>query len=846
MVTDSIRALLIEDNPGDARLIEETLKGVSEFLLEIEWVDRLSLGFARLEKSGIDVVVLDLTLPDCSGYETFQRLYDRFPHIPIVLLYGMDDEDLGVRAVRHGAQDYMVKNRLNGNQLARAIRYAVERKRSADALHKSELLLRKTFSSMIDAILIINLVSLKIIDCNPAASNIFGYTKDEMIGENLLSLLDPNPDFSKSASTLFSSSELQGNMLQERPLCRKDGSRFYAEFSYVHLEDDPSQISNWLILVRDISARKEAQEILRESEERYILAIRGANDGLWDWDLKKAQIYFSPRWKSMLGYEETEIGNSYLEWFDRIHPEDKDKVEMALTMHVNGRSPHFESEHRMLHRDGVYRWMLVRGLAVLDSAGYAYRMAGSQTDITARKNAEEQHIYDAFHDFLTGLPNKALFMDRLGRAIEHSKRNDYLYAVLILDLDRFKIINDSLGHAAGDILLTEISNGLKSCLRSGDTVARLGGDEFVILLEDFRETDHTIKVIARIQQMLAKPFQVGDHQVFTSASIGIVLNTPGYISSDEVLRDADIAMYQAKMMGKARYVIFEKHMRNQIVARLKIENDLRLALDQNEFEIHYQPIMSLDDNSISGFEALLRWRHPEIGIIFPGEFIPIAEETGLILEIGRWVIEKACRQIRKWQEQTRIPDLKISINIAHRQFCQPDFLNQIKEVLQVTGLNPFTLNLEITENVLMDNSDSMVSYLNRLRNLGIGLHIDDFGTGYSSLSYLQRFPITALKIDYSFVKRIGINGNNAEIVKTIILLARDLGVDCIAEGIETKYQLDQLRALNCHFGQGFYIGKPMAFDQTLKMLQVQLEENNCVRLPFKFSTGKLKFLPQDQ
>jgi len=846
MEDDFIRALLIEDNPGDARLIEETLKGVSGFSLKLEWVDRLSLGFARLEKNGIDVVVLDLSLPDCSGYETFQKLHDRFPQIPIVLLYGLDDEDLGVRAVRDGAQDYMVKNRLDGNQLARAIRYAVERKRSADALRKSEQLLRKTFSSMIDAIVIINSCSLEIIDCNPVASQIFGYAKEEMVGRNLFSLLDPNPDSSQNASALFSSSELQGSLLQERLLCRKDGSRFYAEFSSVNLEDDPSQISNWLVLVRDISARKEAQEILRQSEERYILAVRGANDGLWDWDMIKEQIYFSPRWKAMLGYEENEIGNSYMEWFDRIHTEEKDKVAMALSMHLNGHSPYFESEHRMLHRDGVYRWMLVRGLAVRDSAGIAYRMAGSQTDITARKNAEEQLVHDAFHDMLTGLPNRALFIDRLGKAIERSTRGDYLYAVLFLDLDRFKDINDSLGHGTGDMLLIAISNALKTCVRSGDTVARFGGDEFVILLEDFREVNHATNVTTRIQQLLAKPFQVGDHQVFTSASIGIVLSALGYISPYDVLRDADIAMYQAKMMGKAKFVMFDKEMRSQVIARLKIETDMRLALERNEFEIHYQPIMSLRDNSIAGFEALLRWHHPVLGDIPPVEFIPIAEETGLILEIGRWVIEKACWQIRKWQNQTGIHELKISINISQRQFCQPEFLNQIQEVLQVTELNPFSLNLEITENVLMDNSESMVSFLNRLRNLGIGLHIDDFGTGYSSLSYLQRFPINALKIDISFVKRLGNNGDNAEIVKTIILLARELGVDSIAEGIETKNQLDQLRALNCQFGQGFYIGKPMAADQIIRILQVQKEDDTSVVLPFKISTGRLKFLAQEQ
>jgi len=846
MTNDVIHVLMIEDNPGDVRLFKESLRGITGFFLEIEWVERLSLGMARLEKPGVDVVVLDLTLPDCSGYTTFQRLHDRFPHMPIVLLYGLDDEELGVRAVRNGAQDYMVKNRLDGSQLARAIRYAVERKFSADALRKSEMLLRKIFSSLMDAILLVDSDSLQILDCNPAASTVFGYSKEEMIGSSLLPIFSLVPGSYQTAAELFSAFNGQGSMPYERLLSRKDGSRFHAEFSCAHLEDDPHQPSRWLVLLKDISTRKAAQEILRESEERYTLAVRGANDGLWDWDLKKEQIYFSPRWKSMLGYADDEVSSSYLEWFERIHPEDKDKVVINLTSHINGRTPHFESEHRMRHRDGEYRWMLVRGLAVLDAKGHAYRMAGSQTDITDRKNSEEQRLYDAFHDVLTGLPNRALFMDRLGRAIEHTKRSDYLYSVLFLNLDRFKIVNESFGHTIGDALLIVIAEGLRNCLRSCDTVARIGGDEFLILLEDFREVDHSVKAVSRIQQFFAKPFQIGDHQVFTSASIGVVHNPQGYSSPEDVVRDADIAMHRAKMTGKARHVTFEKAMHSRIVAELEIENGLRFALERDELDIHYQPIMSLKDNSISGFEALLRWRHPALGDISPLQFIPVAEETGMILEIGDWVLEKACRQIRKWQELSGLHDLKINVNISQQQFCHPDFLNRIRMVLQETRLNPNSLNLEIMENVLMDSSDEMISAFNLLRSAGIGLHIDDFGTGYSSLSYMQRFPITALKIDRSFVKQMSSSGNNAEIVKTILLLTHELGVDSIAEGIESKFQLDHLGILNCLYGQGFFIGKPMASEQTLKMLRVQLEDDHSIRLPYRYSTGKLKFDPQSQ
>jgi diguanylate cyclase (GGDEF)-like protein len=438
-------------------------------------------------------------------------------------------------------------------------------------------------------------------------------------------------------------------------------------------------------------------------------------------------------------------------------------------------------------------------------------------------------------------------MDRLGRTIEHSRRYDqYLFAVLFLDLDRFKVVNDSLGHSIGDLLLKEIGKTLKTCLRAGDTVARLGGDEFVILLEDIQDVTHATKVTERILDLLSKPFLVGNHQVFTSASIGIVLSTIGYVSTEEVLRDADIAMYQAKMMGKAKYVIFDKEMRSQVVTKLKLENDLRVALDHQEFDIYYQPIISIGNNSIAGFEALLRWHHPELGLIAPASFIPIAEETGMILEIGQWVLEKACRQVIKWQKDTGIRNLNLSINISYRQFCHPNFLKLIRETLRLTQFDPYCLNLEITENILMDNSAETRQLMSQLRELGISIHIDDFGTGYSSLSYLQRFPINTLKIDRSFINQLGENGENAEIVRTILVLAHELGVDCIAEGIETRSQLEQLRRLNCNFGQGFFIGRPLASEQIFMLLKKQVEEKNPIELLFPLNTGKLKLLGQDR
>jgi diguanylate cyclase (GGDEF)-like protein/PAS domain S-box-containing protein len=821
MTEVTVSILLIEDNPGDARQVQEILKDVPGFSFKFDRCDRLSRGLEHIEAGDINIVLLDLNLPDSFGYETFQKLHSSFPEIPVVLLTGLEDEELGLRAVRDGAQDYLAKGNLDGSTLARAIRYALERKQSAIALHKSEQLFKKTFSCLSDAIFIIDAHTMQITNCNQAAMNIFGFSKEEMIGRNALFLLDFIDHSEGESLEALGLHDYHTGSNYEKVIQRKNGERFFAEFSFEPLEDKPIPVQNWVVLLRDISVRKQAEEELKESEERYFLAARGANDGLWDWNIKKEEIYYSPRWKAMLGYLDHEISDTPNEWINRIHPDDRDAVVYALTNHINDKTPHFQSEHRILHRDGNYRWMLVRGMAVRDTNGIAYRMAGSQTDITARKNAEEQLVHDAFHDLLTGLPNRALFLDRLDRTIEYYRRYDnFSFAVLFLDLDRFKVINDSLGHAVGDQLLIEISKVLKTCMRSSDTVARFGGDEFVVLLNEIQDGQDAVKVVHHIQEVLSKPFRVGNNRVFTSASIGIVLSNRSYISKEDIMRDADIAMYQAKMLGKANYTIFNTEMRKQAIHRLSMENDLHHALMRGEFTLHYQPIVTLKENQLSGFEALLRWQHPEKGNIPPEEFIHIAEETGLILDIGDWVLKQACSQVKKWQYQfPSFGNLFVNINISHKQFNQPEFVQKLRKILKETCLNPDCLNLEITETVLMENAESMIEILNKIRELGVGLHVDDFGTGYSSLSYLQQFPIDTLKIDYSFINRIGTNGDRAEIAKTILVLARELGMDSIAEGIETEAQMIQLRDLDCHYGQGFFFGKPMAGEMVEDLLE---------------------------
>lgn len=558
-------------------------------------------------------------------------------------------------------------------------------------------------------------------------------------------------------------------------------------------------------------ARVKADEQIRESEERYSFAFKGANDGLWDWDLKTNKIYFAPRWKEMIGCDESEISDDINEWFGRIHPDDIARVKNDIASHLEYVSENFQSEYRMMHKDSSFRWFLSKGISVRDNKGKAYRIIGSQSDITERKVAEEQLIFDAFHDSLTSLPNRALFMDRLGRLIERVKRHpDYLFAVLFLDLDRFKVINDSLGHIVGDKLLIEISKKLKGCLRVGDTVSRLGGDEFAVLLEDLKTREDAIRIAKKLQKELSSPIKIGEHETFTSVSIGIAIGDSEYDLPENLLRDADTAMYRAKSGGRLKYEVFNKEMHVYAVETLKLETDLRMAIRRHEFKIFYEPIISLKDGNIVGFESLLFWEHPNKGLLSPSNFISFAEEAGLIVQIGDWVMYEACRQMKKWHSKLKeTPPISISINVSSKQFMQPDFIEKIAEVLKETQLDPKFLKLEMTESIIMQNIESTTSMLLQLRGLDIQIDIDDFGTGYSSLSYLHSFPINSLKIDRSFIKRMNKDGESMEIVKTILTLAKNLNLKTTAEGIETVEQFEQLKELSCDFGQGYFFTRPL-------------------------------------
>jgi diguanylate cyclase (GGDEF)-like protein/PAS domain S-box-containing protein len=449
----------------------------------------------------------------------------------------------------------------------------------------------------------------------------------------------------------------------------------------------------------------------------------------------------------------------------------------------------------------------------------------SLTDISELKEAERQIYHQAFHDTLTSLPNRALFMEHLNMAMKRGKRReDYHFAVLYLDIDRFKLVNDSLGHSAGDHLLCAFANRLQDSLRDIDTLARLGGDEFIILLEDIEDSSYASKVAERLQQELKRPFMVNGKEVFAPASFGAVLNTKDYDLAADIIRDADAAMYHAKEMGRAQFKIFDKKLHEKVLHLLQRETDLRKAIHKNEFEIHYQPIVILKTASIIGFEALIRWRHPQLGLILPGSFISIAEETGLIIPITRIVVQRACRDLKSWQTQVNdLIKLTMNVNISSKHFLQPSLLNDIEDILNQTGLPPDRLKLEITETVLMEDAEETVRLAHRLKDYGLQIVIDDFGTGYSSLSYLQRLPIDTLKVDRSFVSRIQDHPDgNRNIVEAIISLAHRLGMIVVAEGVETPAQYAILLDMNCQFGQGNLFSKPLPKQEVDRLIQKML------------------------
>ena len=573
-------------------------------------------------------------------------------------------------------------------------------------------------------------------------------------------------------------------------------------------------------LEREIEERRKMELALRESEERYALAARGANDGLWDWNLVAGEVYLSERWREMVGMVDPSISLSPEEWFSRVHLSDLPQLKVDIAAQAAGSRSHFHSEHRLRHSEGFFIWVLCRGIVVRDTEGRALRIAGSMTDITARKDLEERLRREAQFDSLTTLPNRSYATDLLRRAIARAKRNrEQQFGVLFLDCDRFKVVNDSLGHHAGDSLLRLVAGRLNGCVRPGDVVARLGGDEFVVILEGVKDEAEAITVAERIQHSLAQPFYLDGRELFMSVSVGIAMSQPGVERPEDYLRDADLAMYRAKLRGRARHEVFRADMRAGAVLQMALENDLRHSMDRGELRVMYQPIWSLASGRIVGFEALVRWDHPTHGAMQPADFIPIAEETGLILPLGEWVLRQAAQRLAHWNTKVVADDpIWVSVNVTARQLTHPGLVEIVKNAIAETGIEASRLKLEITESMIMADAVAAVGALEQLKTLGIHLLMDDFGTGHASLSYLHRLPISTIKIDRYFVGRIDSNSECLEIVRTILSLSRSLSMDVVAEGVENGAQREVLQSLGCEYVQGYLLSPPLDADAAERLL----------------------------
>ncbi|MBI2253708.1 MAG: EAL domain-containing protein [Proteobacteria bacterium] len=564
--------------------------------------------------------------------------------------------------------------------------------------------------------------------------------------------------------------------------------------------------------ISDEEARRRAEQGLRESEERYALAARGANDGLWDWDLINNSLFTSTRWQQMLGLRASRMSGQPGDWFDRVHRDDIDMMRAAIDAHLKGSSTHFEQELRMRHGEGNDRWMAIRGMAVRDATGRPTRFAGSMTDITARKKAEQDLLFNAFHSHLTKLPNRTLLVERTEQALQLWARDSGSDVIVaILDIDRFGHYNETLGQKVGDDILITLARNLEEQIRPEDTLAHLGEDEYAITrfvagnVEEGAE-----ELIVMLKTVIGQHMEIAGRPIEIEASIGYVLasQAAGAVG-DELLRDANLALYRAKAQGRGQVVRFEPSMHQSAMKRFGLEADMKRAISAgDQFELFYQPIIALQGGHLHGFEALIRWRHPDRGLISPVDFIPLAEDTDMIIDIGRKCIMDAARQIAAWMPAEGDPP-QIAVNVSGKQFAAVGLVEDIERALKITGIPPHTLKLEITESLIMDNPERTNEVLRRIIALGCKVSIDDFGTGYSSLSHLHRFPFHTLKVDRSFVMRINDSREGLEIVRVISSLAHILERDVVAEGVETEEQAAELRRLGIQFGQGYLFAKPL-------------------------------------
>ena len=637
---------------------------------------------------------------------------------------------------------------------------------------------------------------LEVLTWNRAAERTFGWTAAEALGRELPALLFPEGERAAADRELRGIVERGVQDQGLRVAVTRGGEARLDEWTLVPLREPTGRIAGAGIFVREPFA----------PADRFAVASGGTGDVVFDWDLGTGRFWLSDAWPAQVG--EAAVTGAPTDWLDRVHPQDREQVDAAVQAHLDGRTERFESEHRVRHGADGWRWVLARGRAVRDGGGRAQRLAGSFMDVTRRREEAERALHDALHDPLTRLPNRALFLDLVKRSFARSRRrDDYRFAVVFLDMDRFKSVNDGLGHAAGDDLLAQMAARLQGCLREGDTLARHGGDEFTILLDDVKGPHDVHTVADRLHQVTAQPFELSGHEVFSTISVGVALSTPGYARPEDLLLDADTAMYRAKALGRARTVVFDPSMRERAPQLLDLEADLRRALLRKEFRVHYLPVVEVATGRIQGLEALIRWAHPKRGLVGPEEFVPFAEETGLIVPIGSWLLHQAGKEFEVCRSATH-GALALHVNLSSKQLLNAGLMSELDEVMYEHRLEPQELTLELTENTLQQN-ESAAARVEELRGRGVRLCMDDFGAGYSSISSLHRFALDTVKIDRSLFTGGSPRGKSPAVVKSIVSLARELGTPVVAEGVETADQFYFLRELGCAGAQGFYFSPPV-------------------------------------
>jgi len=732
-------------------------------------------------------------------------------------------------AVRSDGTRFPVELSLSvGHQAGRPFALAIirditNRKQAETALRQSEKQHREIFEVATDALLIFDLDG-RIVEANPAACALYGYPRNELIGLTGRDIV--HADYYHLFERFKQDVAATGHFSAQSRDVRRDGTVFDVEVRGAAVTFLGRR--HLLAAVRDISAYKQAARELQESRRQMAtlmsnlpgMAYRCRNDPEW------TMAFVSDGALQLTGYAPADlIDNRTVSFGHLIHPDDRQMVWNRIQAALRRREP-FELTYRIRDAAGKERWVHEHGRGVFSEAGQLEALEGFIQDITERAHADLRLKQAAYHDALTGLPNRAFLLGRLERAIERARiRPGRKFALLFLDFDRFKVINDSLGHHIGDLLLIEIARRLEAVAEGGTkvpaaspVVARLGGDEFTVLLENIQRIEEATAFARCLQHVLSTPYYLDGHELFTSVSIGIVLSDGTETTAADVLRDADIAMYRAKGEGRARHVVFDAHMREEVRAASELEKELRQALTGREFRLLYQPIVSLETGELSSFEALLRWQHPQRGLISPDRFIPLAEETGLILSMGEWVVERACRRLLEWREHGLAENLSVSVNLSKKQLIDPRLIDKMERIVCGNGLEPQWLKLEITESIIMENTEVVVPVLERLKRMGFSLHMDDFGTGHSSLSHLSEFPIDAIKIDRAFVASMAQNRQLAAIIDAIINLARNLNIEVIAEGVETEEQLAELLTLGCTRAQGFYFAKPLSTEEAVRLM----------------------------